>query len=41
MAAQSYRNALVYQDFSFRRGGFTVEDGRFVQVGEEIGRAHV
>ena len=36
MAAQSYRNALVYQDFSFRRGGFTVEDGRFVQVGEEL-----
>ena len=36
MAVQSYRNALVYQDFSFRWGGFSVEDGRFLQVGEEL-----
>ncbi len=31
-----FKNALVYSDdFTFRRGGFGVEDGRFVHVGEE------
>lgn len=31
-----FKNALVYSgDFTFRRGGFGVADGRFVRVGEE------
>ncbi len=31
-----FKNALVYSDdFTFRRGGFGVENGRFVHVGEE------
>ena len=31
-----FKNALVYSDdFTFRRGGFGVEHGRFVHVGEE------
>ena len=31
-----FKNALVYsEDFTFRRGGFGVENGRFICVGEE------
>ena len=35
MAVKKYRNALLYHEFSFRKGGFSVEDGRFLQVGLE------
>ena len=33
MAVKRYRNALIYHDFSLRTGGFSVENGRFLQVG--------